>query len=364
MTSDSSSRRSSATIRPTYADRGSGHYDILLTLMCVVVILSNIGGSKGVQLGPITTDGGFFLFPLAYVMGDITTEIYGIKAARRAIVMGFICAILSVLCFWAIIALPGFTDPYSVAHDAALEMSLGPLWQTELAGAAGLHAGQFTDSAIMVRLKAKWLERGLVGRLMGSTGAGEAVDTIIFCAIAAPVGDGCLGRIFNVLGQTVDNDDTKVPASDYWPIHRPAPAFKDQSPATEIFETGIKVVDLIAPYAKGGKIGLFGGAGVGKTVLIQELIHNVATEHSGCSVFCGVGERTREGNDLWGEMKDSGVLSKVALVYGQMNEPPGARMRVALTGLTMAEYFRDKQGQDVLLFVDNIFRFVQAGSAG
>ena len=188
----------------------------------------------------------------------------------------------------------------------------------------------------------------------------KAIDT--GAAISAPVGDGCLGRIFNVLGKTVDNDDTPVPASDYWPIHRPAPAFKDQSPATEIFETGIKVVDLIAPYAKGGKIGLFGGAGVGKTVLIQELIHNVATEHSGCSVFCGVGERTREGNDLWGEMKDSGVLSKVALVYGQMNEPPGARMRVALTGLTMAEYFRDKQGQDVLLFVDNIFRFVQAGS--
>ena len=188
----------------------------------------------------------------------------------------------------------------------------------------------------------------------------KAVDT--GRAIAAPVGDGCLGRIFNVLGQTVDNDDTKVPASDYWPIHRPAPAFKDQSPATEIFETGIKVVDLIAPYAKGGKIGLFGGAGVGKTVLIQELIHNVATEHSGCSVFCGVGERTREGNDLWGEMKDSGVLSKVALVYGQMNEPPGARMRVAETGLTMAEYFRDEQHQNVLLFIDNIFRFTQAGS--
>ena len=188
----------------------------------------------------------------------------------------------------------------------------------------------------------------------------KAVDT--GRAIAAPVGDGCLGRIFNVLGQTVDNDDTKVPASDYWPIHRPAPAFKDQSPATEIFETGIKVVDLIAPYAKGGKIGLFGGAGVGKTVLIQELIHNVATEHSGCSVFCGVGERTREGNDLWGEMKDSGVLSKVALVYGQMNEPPGARARVALTALTCAEYFRDEENQDVLLFIDNIFRFTQAGS--
>ena len=184
----------------------------------------------------------------------------------------------------------------------------------------------------------------------------KAVDT--GRAIAAPVGDGCLGRIFNVLGQTVDNDPTKVDAADYWPIHREAPAFKDQSPAAEIFETGIKVVDLICPYAKGGKIGLFGGAGVGKTVLI----HNVATEHDGCSVFCGVGERTREGNDLWGEMKESGVLNKVALVYGQMNEPPGARMRVALTGLTMAEYFRDKQGQDVLLFVDNIFRFVQAGS--
>ena len=140
-------------------------------------------------------------------------------------------------------------------------------------------------------------------------------------AIAAPVGDGVLGRIFNILGQTVDNDPTPVKSADTWPIHRPAPAFKDQSPAAEIFETGIKVVDLICPYAKGGKVGLFGGAGVGKTVLIQELIHNVATEHSGCSVFCGVGERTREGNDLWGEMKESGVLSKVALVYGQMNEP-------------------------------------------
>ena len=188
----------------------------------------------------------------------------------------------------------------------------------------------------------------------------KAVDT--GRAIATPVGDGVLGRIFNVLGQTVDKDPTPVEAKDYWPIHRQAPAFKDQSPAAEIFETGIKVVDLICPYAKGGKVGLFGGAGVGKTVLIQELIHNVASEHNGCSVFCGVGERTREGNDLWGEMKDSGVLNKVALVYGQMNEPPGARMRVALTGLTMAEYFRDKEHQDVLLFVDNIFRFVQAGS--
>lgn len=180
----------------------------------------------------------------------------------------------------------------------------------------------------------------------------KAVDT--GRAIAVPVGDASLGRIFNVLGNTVDNDPKPVDASDYWPIHRQAPAFKDQSPATEIFETGIKVVDLIAPYAKGGKIGLFGGAGVGKTVLIQELIHNVATAHSGCSVFCGVGERTREGNDLWGEMKESGVINKVALIYGQMNEPPGARMRVGLTGLTMAEYFRDVQHQDVLLFIDNI----------
>ena len=188
----------------------------------------------------------------------------------------------------------------------------------------------------------------------------KAVDT--GRAIAAPVGDGCLGRIFNVLGQTVDNDPAKVPASDYWPIHRPAPAFKDQSPAAEIFETGIKVVDLICPYAKGGKIGLFGGAGVGKTVLIQELIYNIATAHNGYSVFTGVGERTREGNDLYGEMTESGVINKTALVYGQMNEPPGARMRVALSGLTMAEYFRDVKNQDVLLFIDNIFRFTQAGS--
>ena len=179
--------------------------------------------------------------------------------------------------------------------------------------------------------------------------------------IKVPVGEKTLGRLFNVTGDTLD-DGEKLDAEEKWVIHREPPAFADQSPAVEILETGIKVIDLLAPYAKGGKIGLFGGAGVGKTVLIQELIHNVATEHDGCSVFCGVGERTREGNDLWGEMKDSGVLNKVALVYGQMNEPPGARMRVALTGLTMAEYFRDKQGQDVLLFVDNIFRFVQAGS--
>ena len=180
--------------------------------------------------------------------------------------------------------------------------------------------------------------------------------------IKVPVGKGVLGRIFNVLGQTVDKVDAKVEADDYWPIHRPVPKFQDQATETEIFETGIKVVDLICPYAKGGKIGLFGGAGVGKTVLIMELIHNVATGHGGYSVFTGVGERTREGNDLWNEMKESGVIDKTALVYGQMNEPPGARMRVGLTGLTMAEYFRDKEHKDVLLFIDNIFRFIQAGS--
>ncbi len=180
--------------------------------------------------------------------------------------------------------------------------------------------------------------------------------------IKIPAGDGTLGRVFNVLGQTVDNDPAEVQAADYWPIHRPAPTFEEQETTTEIMETGIKVVDLIAPYAQGGKIGLFGGAGVGKTVLIMELIHNIATAHGGYSVFAGVGERTREGNDLWNEMKESGVIDKTALVYGQMNEPPGARMRVGLTGLTMAEYFRDVAGQDVLLFIDNIFRFIQAGS--
>ena len=188
----------------------------------------------------------------------------------------------------------------------------------------------------------------------------EAVDT--GAPISVPVGPGVLGRIFNVLGETVDHDDTKVEASEFWPIHRPAPTFDQQATSTKILETGIKVVDLIAPYALGGKIGLFGGAGVGKTVIIMELIHNIATAHGGYSVFAGVGERTREGNDLWCEMKESGVIDKTALVYGQMNEPPGARMRVGLTGLTMAEYFRDVGGQDVLLFVDNIFRFIQAGS--
>jgi F-type H+-transporting ATPase subunit beta len=187
----------------------------------------------------------------------------------------------------------------------------------------------------------------------------EAVDT--GAPISVPVGKETLGRVFNLLGEPIDN----IPSPDVeerWPIHRPAPAYDEQESTTEIFETGIKVVDLICPYSKGGKIGLFGGAGVGKTVLIMELINNIAKQHGGLSVFTGVGERTREGNDLYNEMKESGVLNKTALVYGQMNEPPGARMRVGLTGLTMAEYFRDQEGQDVLLFIDNIFRFTQAGS--
>ncbi|MFU0824858.1 F0F1 ATP synthase subunit beta [Clostridium sp.] len=186
----------------------------------------------------------------------------------------------------------------------------------------------------------------------------KAVDT--GKPISVPVGNEVLGRLFNVLGKTIDTDEGFQP-KEFYPIHRPAPSFEEQSVEPEMFETGIKVIDLIAPYQKGGKIGLFGGAGVGKTVLIQELINNIAREHGGLSVFTGVGERTREGNDLYYEMKESGVINKTALVFGQMNEPPGARMRVALTGLTMAEYFRD-QGQDVLLFIDNIFRFTQAGS--
>lgn len=187
----------------------------------------------------------------------------------------------------------------------------------------------------------------------------EAIDT--GAPITVPVGDACLGRMFNLLGRPIDNKPA-IKAKERWPIHRAAPAYDEQESTTEILETGIKVVDLICPYAKGGKIGLFGGAGVGKTVLIMELINNVAKQHGGLSVFTGVGERTREGNDLYNEMKESGVLEKTALVYGQMNEPPGARMRVGLSGLTMAEYFRDIKHQDVLLFIDNIFRFTQAGS--
>ena len=179
--------------------------------------------------------------------------------------------------------------------------------------------------------------------------------------ISVPVGKETLGRLFNVLGETIDNGE-QLDNAEHWVIHRDPPSFEEQSPVVEILETGIKVIDLLAPYAKGGKIGLFGGAGVGKTVLIQELISNIATEHGGYSIFTGVGERSREGNDLWSEMKESGVLEKTALVFGQMNEPPGSRMRVAETGLTMAEYFRDQEHQNVLLFIDNIFRFTQAGS--
>ncbi len=193
----------------------------------------------------------------------------------------------------------------------------------------------------------------------GLTRGMEAVDT--GAPISVPVGKATLGRIMNVLGEPVD-ELGPVKADEKNPIHRQAPSFEEQGTETEIFETGIKVIDLLAPYSKGGKVGLFGGAGVGKTVLIQELINNIAKEHGGLSVFAGVGERTREGNDLWNEMKESGVITKTALVYGQMNEPPGARQRVALSALTMAEYFRDKEGQDVLLFIDNIFRFTQAGS--
>ena len=187
----------------------------------------------------------------------------------------------------------------------------------------------------------------------------EAVDT--GAPISVPVGEACLGRVFNLLGQTID-EGQQIEEAERWPIHRSAPDYDEQEPATEILETGIKVVDLICPYAKGGKIGLFGGAGVGKTVLIMELINNVAKAHGGISVFTGVGERTREGNDLYREMNESGVINKTAMVYGQMNEPPGARMRVGLSGLTMAEYFRDVKHQDVLLFIDNIYRFTQAGS--
>ena len=198
--------------------------------------------------------------------------------------------------------------------------------------------------------------------LSPSEGLGRGMEVLdTGGSITVPVGDEVLGRLFNVLGDAIDEGEP-VTAEEHWSIHRSPPRFQDQRPVTEIFETGIKVIDLLAPYARGGKIGLFGGAGVGKTVLIQELIHNIATEHGGYSIFTGVGERIREGSDLWHEMSESGVLSKTALIFGQMNEPPGARMRVAFTGLTMAEFFRDQRGQDVLLFVDNIFRYVQAGS--
>ena len=198
--------------------------------------------------------------------------------------------------------------------------------------------------------------------LASSDGLSKDMEVIATgSGISVPVGRETLGRLFNVLGETIDKGEQLTEAK-HWVIHRDPPTFEEQSPVVEILETGIKVIDLLAPYAKGGKIGLFGGAGVGKTVLIQELISNIATEHGGYSIFTGVGERSREGNDLWTEMKESGVLEKTALVFGQMNEPPGARMRVAETGLTMAEYFRDEEHQNVLLFIDNIFRFTQAGS--
>ena len=209
------------------------------------------------------------------------------------------------------------------------------------------HVGNNIARCIMLA-SSEGLQKGME---VTATGAG----------IKVPVGEKTLGRLFNVLGETIDNGEP-ITDSEEWVIHRKAPSFEEQSPAVEVLETGIKVIDLLTPYAKGGKIGLFGGAGVGKTVLIQELIHNIATEHGGYSIFTGVGERSREGNDLWTEMRESGVLDKTALVFGQMNEPPGSRMRVAETGLTMAEYFRDVEHQNVLLFIDNIFRFVQAGS--
>ena len=209
------------------------------------------------------------------------------------------------------------------------------------------HVGNNIARCIMLA-SSEGLQKGME---VTATGAG----------IKVPVGEKTLGRLFNVLGETIDNGEP-IKDSEEWDIHRKAQSFEEQSPAVEVLETGIKVIDLLTPYAKGGKIGLFGGAGVGKTVLIQELIHNIATEHGGYSIFTGVGERSREGNDLWTEMRESGVLDKTALVFGQMNEPPGSRMRVAETGLTMAEYFRDVEHQNVLLFIDNIFRFVQAGS--
>ena len=209
------------------------------------------------------------------------------------------------------------------------------------------HVGNNIARCIMLA-SSEGLQKGME---VTATGAG----------IKVPVGEKTLGRLFNVLGETIDNGEP-IKDSEEWVIHIKAPSFEEQSPAVEVLETGIKVIDLLTPYAKGGKIGLFGGAGVGKTVLIQELIHNIATEHGGYSIFTGVGERSREGNDLWTEMRESGVLDKTALVFGQMNEPPASRMRVAETGLTMAEYFRDVEHQNVLLFIDNIFRFVQAGS--
>jgi F-type H+-transporting ATPase subunit beta len=240
--------------------------------------------------------------------------------------------------------LPDIYNALKVQYEAKTESEVS----IDLVLEVALHLGDDTVRTIAMA-STDGLQRGM-----------EVVDT--GKPISVPVGDVTLGRVFNVLGETIDMGEPIPKDARRDPIHRPAPKFEQLSTEVEILETGIKVVDLLAPYIKGGKIGLFGGAGVGKTVLIQELINNIAQEHGGISVFSGVGERTREGNDLYHEMKDSGVISKTAMVFGQMNEPPGARMRVALTGLTMAEYFRDEQGQDVLLFIDNIFRFTQAGS--
>ncbi|QHS23558.1 F0F1 ATP synthase subunit beta [Virgibacillus sp. MSP4-1] len=240
--------------------------------------------------------------------------------------------------------LPEIYNALVVKHEAQDDSSV----DIDLTLEVALHLGDDTVRAIAMS--------GTEGLVRGM----EVQDT--GAPISVPVGDETLGRVFNVLGDKIDLEDEIGEEVDRNPIHRQSPEFENLSTGTEILETGIKVVDLLAPYTKGGKIGLFGGAGVGKTVLIQELINNIAQEHGGISVFTGVGERTREGNDLYFEMKDSGVISKTAMVFGQMNEPPGARMRVALTGLTMAEYFRDVEGQDVLLFIDNIFRFTQAGS--
>ena len=230
-------------------------------------------------------------------------------------------------------------------------------------GSDGEATGTATTRTLVVEVQQHLGDDRVRGVAMGSTDGLQrgAKVTDTGGPITVPVGEATLGRLFNLLGETID-EQGEVDTEERWPIHRDAPSVEDLTPTREIFETGIKVVDLLAPYAKGGKVGLFGGAGVGKTVLIQELIRNLAQEHGGLSAFCGVGERSREGNDLWLEMKESGVLEKTILVFGQMNEPPGARMRVGLSGLTMAEYFRDQGGQDVLLFIDNIFRFVQAGS--
>lgn len=255
-----------------------------------------------------------------------------------------------------------------IMNKGKIVQVMGPVVDVEFAeGALPFIKDALTveaDGKTKVMEVAQHLGNSMVRCIMLAASEGLAKDMEVIATgdgIKVPVGNATLGRMFNVLGEAIDGGE-QIEPDDRWVIHRDPPSFEEQSGAAEILETGIKVIDLLAPYAKGGKIGLFGGAGVGKTVLIQELIHNIATEHGGYSIFTGVGERSREGNDLWTEMKESGVIEKTALVFGQMNEPPGSRMRVAQTGLTMAEYFRDKQHQDVLLFIDNIFRFVQAGS--